>query len=161
MPHCVLSEVSYSRAFASIRGSEIRSVPNQSLSFFGLSVTSCSKFCLRGLLLTAKDFKHEWTGILQFFCYSHLISVLCRTAYALRYLIRVHSRPFVAKKFDLFLTNRCLFFELSVISCSKFCLRGPAVNRERPRKTAKDRERPRKTLTTNGHEYCGSFVTRI
>src|SRR5260221_12551819 len=76
--------------------------------------------------------------MLQFFCYSHLISVLCRTAYALRCLIRVHSRPFVAKKFDLFLTNRCLFSELSVISCSKFCLRGPAVNRERPRKTAKD-----------------------
>jgi hypothetical protein len=55
MPHCVPSEISYSRAFASVRGSAIRSVPNQSLSFFEFSVTSCSKFCLRGLLLTAKD----------------------------------------------------------------------------------------------------------
>src|SRR5260221_4502632 len=87
--------------------------------------------------------------MLQFFCYSHLISVLCRTAYALRCLIRVHSRPFVAKKFDLFLTNRCLFFELSVISCSKFCLRGPAVNRERPRKTAHDLKRLSPRMDTN------------
>src|SRR5260221_3775904 len=46
--------------------------------------------------------------ILRFFCYSHLISVLCRTVYSLRYLIRVHSRPLVVKQFDLFLTNRCL-----------------------------------------------------
>ena len=38
MPHCVPSEVFYSRAFASIRGSGIRSVPSQPLSGFALSV---------------------------------------------------------------------------------------------------------------------------
>jgi hypothetical protein len=54
MPHSVPSEIFYSRTFVvkklPIGGSEIRSVPNQSLSFFELSVISCSKFCLRGLL---------------------------------------------------------------------------------------------------------------
>src|SRR5258708_641656 len=53
-------------------------------------------------------------------------------------LFLLHALSFVVELFDLFLYDRCSFLELSVTSCSKFWLRGSAVNRESPRKTAKD-----------------------
>src|SRR5260221_14759850 len=98
----------------------MRSVLTESLSFFEFSVSSCSKFCLRGLLLTAKDFNHEWTRILQFFCYSHLISVLCRTAIGRASCMGRDSLSLVAVSLNQILTNRCLSFTFSVFSFSNF-----------------------------------------
>src|SRR5260221_11946366 len=90
------------------------------------------------------------TPTLQFFCYSHLISVLCRTAYSLRYLIRMHSRPLVVKKFDLLDRNSVVLGKIVDLGCRRIIKRKNVNHR-----------RTRQNLAKDGEKYYGALDTQI